>query len=223
MKNLRAVLLDVDGTLVDSNDAHAQAWFEVLQSNGYSASLERIRELIGEGGDKLIPQVTRLDPESHEAKRLGVERGALFKRVYLPQLRAFPKAEALLQRLSAAGLKLVVASSARGAELQPLLELCGALPFIAHETSADDAAHSKPDPDIVRAALSKAGCGPGEAILLGDTPYDVAAASRAGVRAVAVRSGGHSDAALAKAVEIYDDAADLLANFETSIFSGPRA
>src|SRR5882762_872310 len=131
MKHLKAVLLDVDGTLVDSNDAHAQAWFEVLQSNGYSVSLERVRELIGEGGDKLIPQVSKLDPESHEAKRLGVERGALFRRVYLPQLRAFPKAEALVQRFSAAGLRLVVASSASREELRPLLELCGALPFIA--------------------------------------------------------------------------------------------
>jgi HAD superfamily hydrolase (TIGR01509 family) len=219
VKPLKAVLLDVDGTLVDSNDAHAQAWFEVLQHNGYSATFEEIRRLIGEGGDKLIPQVTRLDPESHEAKRLGVERAALFKRTYLPQLRAFPKAEALLRRLSGAGLKLVVASSATRDELRPLLELCGALPFIEHETSADDASHSKPDPDIVQAALQKARCGPGEAILLGDTPYDVAAANKAGVRAVAVRSGGHPDAALAKAVAIYDDAADLLASFETSIFS----
>ncbi len=218
MKHLKAVLLDVDGTLVDSNDAHAQAWFEVLQGNGYSVSLERVRELIGEGGDKLIPQVTKLDPESHEAKRLGVERGALFRRVYLPQLRAFPKAEALVQRFSAAGLRLVVASSASREELRPLLELCGALPFIAHETSADEAAHSKPDPDIVQAALSKAGCGPGEAVMLGDTPYDVAAASKAGVRAIALRSGGHPDAALSKAIAIYDDVADLLAHFETSIF-----
>jgi phosphoglycolate phosphatase-like HAD superfamily hydrolase len=116
-------------------------------------------------------------------------------------------------------LKLVVASSATRDELRPLLELCGALPFIEHETSADDASHSKPDPDIVQTALQKARCGPGEAILLGDTPYDVAAANKAGVRAVAVRSGGHPDAALAKAVAIYDDAADLLASFETSIFS----
>jgi HAD superfamily hydrolase (TIGR01509 family) len=126
----------------------------------------------------------------------------------------------LLRRLSSAGLKLVVASSATKDELRPLLELCGALPFIEHQASADDASHSKPDPDIVQAALSKARCGPGEAVMLGDTPYDVTAASRAGVRAVALRSGGHPDASLAKAVAIYDDTADVLANFETSIFSG---
>ncbi|HEY3668377.1 MAG TPA: HAD family hydrolase [Polyangiaceae bacterium] len=223
MKALKAVLLDVDGTLVDSNDAHAQAWLEVLQRSGYQTSFAQVRHLIGEGGDKLIPQVTRLAPDSHEAKRLSSERGALWKRVYLPQVRAFPKAEALLRRLSAAGLRLVVASSAKHEELQPLLELCGALPFILHETSSDDASHSKPDPDIVRVALHKAGCGPGEAILLGDTPYDVAAAARAGVRSVALRSGGHSDSALAGALVIYDDVADLLANFSTSIFAGSGA
>jgi len=220
MKPLKAVLLDVDGTLVDSNDAHAQAWLEVLQSNGYQTSFEQVRKLIGEGGDKLLPQVTSLDPGSHEAKRLSTERGALFKRVYLPQLRAFPKAQALVRRLSAAGLRLVVASSAKQDELRPLLELCGALPFIEQETSVDDAAHSKPDPDIVQVALRKAHCGPGEAILLGDTPYDIAAAAKAGVRSVALRSGGHPDSLLAGAVAIYDDVADLLAGFETSIFAG---
>jgi len=90
------------------------------------------------------------------------------------------------------------------------------------DTPYDVAAAAKPDPDIVQAAFSKAHCGPGEAIMLGDTPYDVAAAARAGVRAVAVRSGGHPDAALANAVAIYDDAADLLASFETSIFANGR-
>ncbi len=219
MKALKVVLLDVDGTLVDSNDAHAQAWFDVLEHNGYKTELSLVRELIGKGGDKLIPQVTGLEPSSHEAKRLSTERGAHFKHVYLPQLRPFPKAEALLRRMSGAGLRLVVASSAKEDELKPLLELCGALSYVQHQTSSDDAEHSKPDPDILLVALKKAQCSPGEAAMLGDTPYDVDAALRAGVRAVAVRSGGHPDAVLARAVAIYDDAADLLAHFDTSIFA----
>jgi HAD superfamily hydrolase (TIGR01509 family) len=219
MKAVKVVLLDVDGTLVDSNDAHAQAWFDVLQHNGYHADLARVRELIGKGGDKLIPEVTGLEASSHDAKRLASERGTHFQRVYLPHLRPFPKVEALLRRFSTGGLRLVVASSAKDDELRPLLELCGALPYVEHQTSSDDAKHSKPDPDIVRAALAKAQCAPGEAVMLGDTPYDVEAALRAGVRAVAVRSGGHPDALLSRAVAVYDDAADLLANFETSIFA----
>ena len=219
MKPLKVVLLDVDGTLVDSNDAHAQAWLEVLEQNGYRTTFERVRELIGEGGDKLLPQVTGLDLESHEGKRLSTERAVLFRRTYLPKLRAFPKAEALLRRLSGAGLRLVVASSAKRDELRPLLKLCGALPFLEHQTSADDAERSKPDPDIVQAALRKSECSPAEAVLLGDTPYDVLSAAKAGVRTVALRSGGHPDSALRRALAIYDDVADLLDNFETSVFA----
>jgi len=219
MKPLKAVLLDVDGTLVDSNDAHAQAWLEVFQRNGYPGTFEWVRELIGKGGDKLIPEVTGLAESSHEAKRLAKERSALFSREYLAQLRPFPGVEALLRRLRELDLKLVVASSAKQDELKPLLEVCGALPFVQQQTSADDATHSKPDPDIVQVALRKAGCAAGEAVMLGDTPYDVQAAAKAGVRVVALRSGGHPDDALSGALAIYDDVADLLANFHTSVFA----
>jgi len=219
MKELKVVLLDVDGTLVDSNDAHAQAWLEVFQRNGYPGTFEWVRDLIGKGGDKVIPEVTGLEAGSHEAKRIAKERSVLFEHDYLPQLRAFPQAEALLRRLHERGLELVVASSANDEELKPLLELCGALPFVQHRTSSDDARHSKPDPDIIQAALRKAHCSPGEAVMLGDTPYDVQAARKAGVRAVALRSGGHSDAVLSGAIAIYDDVADLLAHFDDSVFA----
>ena len=222
MKRIKAVLLDVDGTLVDSNDAHAQAWLEVFQRNGYPGTFEWVRELIGKGGDKLIPEVSGLTHDSHEAKRLSKERSALFAREYLPQLRPFPQAEALLRRLREQGLDLIVASSASEDELKPLLEVCGALPFLQDQTSSDDAKHSKPDPDIVQVALRKAGCSPGEAVMLGDTPYDVQAASRAGVHAIALRSGGHPDSALSGAVAIYDDVADLLAHFDDSMFALSR-
>ncbi len=218
MKPIKVVLLDVDGTLVDSNDAHAQAWQAVFERNGYPVTFERVRELIGKGGDKLVPEITGLDVDSADGRRLANERGALFEHVYLPRLRAFPRAEALVQKLHARGLELVVASSATDEELRPLLELCGALPFIAHQTSSDDASRSKPDPDIVQAALRKARCTPAEAVMLGDTPYDVEAASKAGVRAIALRSGGHPDSSFTRAVAIYDDAADLLLHFESSIF-----
>jgi len=219
MKPLKAVLLDVDGTLVDSNDAHAQAWSEVLEENGYPSSFERVRELIGKGGDKLLPEITGLSHDSHEGKRLTKARAALFSRVYLPHLRPFPQAEALLRRLHELDLELVVASSANDDELRPLLEVCGALPYLQHQTSSDDAERSKPDPDIVQVALRKARCSAGEAVLLGDTPYDVQAASKAGVRTVALRSGGHPDSALSGALAIYDDVADLLSNFEASVFA----
>jgi len=219
MKPLKAVLLDVDGTLVDSNDAHAQAWSEVLQHNGYPGTFERVRELIGKGGDKLIPEITGLADGSHEAKRLTSERSALFARVYLPQIQPFPRVEALLQRLRAAGLDLIVATSAGAEELRPLLEICNALPYLQHQTSSDDADRSKPDPDIIQAALRKAGCSAGEAVMIGDTPYDVQAAAKANVPTIALRSGGHPDHALSGALAIYDDVAHLLENFDTSVFA----
>lgn len=219
MRPLQAVLLDVDGTLVDSNDAHAQAWLEVFQRNAYPATFEWVRELIGKGGDKLIPEVTGLAEDSREAKYLSKERSALFAREYLPQVQPFPQAEALLRRLHGMGLKLVVASSASPEELEPLLRVCGALPFVHHRTSAGAVQHSKPDPDIVQSALRKAECSAGGAVLLGDTPYDVQAAAKAGVPTIALRCGGHSDSALSGALAIYDDVADLLANFERSVFA----
>ena len=156
MKPLKVVLLDVDGTLVDSNDAHAQAWFEVFQRNGYPGTFEWIRELIGKGGDKLIPEVTGVTKDSDEGKRLAKERSALFAREYLPQLRPFPQAEALLRRLYDSGLQLVVASSANEDELGPLLNVCGALPFVHDQTSANDASHSKPDPSITASPAKQA-------------------------------------------------------------------
>lgn len=219
MKPLQAVLLDVDGTLVDSNDAHAQAWLEVFQRNGYPGTFEWVRELIGKGGDKLIPEVTGLAEDSHEAKRLSKERSLLFSREYLPQIQPFPRADALLRRLHEAGLRLVVASSASADELEPLLKVCGALPFVHHRTSAGDVKHSKPDPDIVQSALRKAECSAGEAVMLGDTPYDVQAAAKANVLTIALRCGGHPDSALSGALAIYDDVADLLGNFERSVFA----
>ena len=114
------------------------------------------------------------------------------------------------------GLKLVVASSAKEDELHPLLKVCGADEVIADKTSSEDVESSKPDPDTVGAALEDLALPAGEAVMLGDTPYDVEAASRAGVATVAVRCGGWGDKDLAGAVAIYNDPADLLAHFDTS-------
>jgi phosphoglycolate phosphatase-like HAD superfamily hydrolase len=114
------------------------------------------------------------------------------------------------------GLKLVVASSAKEDELTPLLEKAGTADLIEKKTSSDDAENSKPDPDIVKAALDRSGLAPDEVVMLGDTPYDIEAASRAGVRAVALRSGGWKDRDLSGAIAAYDDPADLLAHYDSS-------
>lgn len=213
---LRGVILDVDGTLVDSNDAHASSWSDALAEFGFVVAWQEIRDRIGKGGDKVIPEISGLDPHSERAERLSARRTQIFAERYLPSLAPFPKVAQLLDRLERAGLKMVVATSAKDEEVTPLLFLAGAERLMAEKTSSDDAERSKPDPDIIVAALAKAGASPHEMVMIGDTPYDVQAAQRAGVRTIAVRSGGWDDAALAGAIAIYDDVADLLRHFEAS-------
>ncbi len=221
--SLEAVLLDLDGTLVDSNDAHALAWVEALTEDGHrDVTFDRVRWLIGKGGDKLLPELTGIDKESARGKDIQKRRSEIFKRTYLPQLRPFPGARALLQRMHDDGLRLVAATSANEDEMEALLEKTGAADLFFRATSSDEADRSKPDPDIVHAALRKAGCRPGAAIMLGDTPYDVDAAGKAGVRLVAVRSGGWPDEKLRGAVAIYDSPESLLAQYEQSPFGDAR-
>jgi HAD superfamily hydrolase (TIGR01549 family) len=216
MKPIRGVILDVDGTLVDSNDAHARAWVEALAEAGIRVPFERVRPLIGMGGDKLLPEVSGISEETEEGKRIGERRAEIFKERYLPELKAFPKTKELLRHMRARGLKLVVASSAKEDELKSLLKLAGADDLIEEKTSSDDAENSKPDPDIIKAALDAAKLSADEVVMIGDTPYDVESASRAGVRVIGVRSGGWKDGDLRGAIAIYDGPADLLENYESS-------
>jgi HAD superfamily hydrolase (TIGR01509 family) len=215
-KPFRGVILDVDGTLVDSNDAHAKAWCEVFERHGYHPSYALVRLLIGMGGDKLIPEVTGLNAESAKAKAMSRERSRLFRESYLPRIRAFPSTRELVRRIQAEGLRVVVGSSAKREELEPLLELADVADLVGEKTSKDDAKHSKPDPDIVRASLAKLALPPEAVLMIGDTPYDIEAAGRAGVRTLALRCGGWDDEGLSGALAIYADPQDLLSHFEDS-------
>ena len=219
MADLQGVLLDVDGTLVDSNDAHAHAWVKALAEAGVKAEFSRVRRLIGKGGDKLLPEVSGIEADSSKGKAISERRAAIFKAEWLPKLEAFPQARELLKRMKARGLRLAVASSAKEDELGPLLRVCGAEWLVEASTSSDDADSSKPDPDIVHAALGQLKLPPGRVLLLGDTPYDIEAAKKAGVGTVALRCGGWDDAGLAGAVAVYADPADLLARFDASPFA----
>jgi HAD superfamily hydrolase (TIGR01509 family) len=216
MPRIDTVLLDIDGTLVDSNDAHARAWVDTLAQFGHEVPFERVRSLIGKGGDKLLIQAAGIEKDSAEGRRIDEARAKRFMRDYMPHLKPFPKARELLARLREDGLSLVVATSAKQAEMDALLEICGAKDLVQARTSSDDAEKSKPDPDIIQAALEKAKAAPTAALMLGDTPYDIDAARRGGVDSVAVRSGGWDTAALDGAIAIYDDVADLLARYADS-------
>jgi HAD superfamily hydrolase (TIGR01509 family) len=208
------VILDIDGTLLLSNDAHARAFVEAGKSLGLSADFPHIRRLIGKGGDKLIPEAFGFDDESEPGKKLEKEKGRIF-RSFLPTLRPAPGARDLLNKLRADGIKLVVATSAGQEDVRLLLDQARVSDLIEDATSSDDAESSKPDPDIIQAALRKAGESARGAIMIGDTPYDVEAAHRAGVPIITVRCGGiWTDADLRGSVSIFDDPADILAHYD---------
>ena len=219
MDALKGVLLDVDGTLVDSNDAHAAAWVKALEEIGHRADFAAVRRLIGKGGDKLLSEAAGIDADSATGRAVSDRRREIFQKEFLPSLRPFPKARDLLVRMKAEGLRLAVASSSKKDELGALLRVCGADGLVDGSTSSDDADRSKPDPDIVQAALEQIRLPAGQVLLLGDTPYDVEAGRRAGVSVVALRCGGWGDADLAAAVAVYDNPAALLAQFEASLFA----
>jgi HAD superfamily hydrolase (TIGR01509 family) len=171
------------------------------------------------GGDKLLPELIGVDIDSKLGKQLAKRRGELFEREYVPRLRAFPRARELAERLRADGYILIVASSAGEDQLEKLIEVSGVGDLLADTTSADDAERSKPDPDIVQAALARGRLEPVDAVMIGDTPYDVEASLRAGVAIIGVRSGGWSDNDLQGAAAVYDDVAELLREYDDSLLA----
>jgi len=215
----RAAILDVDGTLVDSNDAHAQAWLAAFNEAGRDVSADRVRRAIGMGGDKLVPHVSGLTHDSKAGRRIAARRSEIFRTDFLPHLQPFPRVRELVEQLMADGYRVVIASSAQADELDPLLEIAGIADLIHAQASGNDTKRSKPDPDIVVAALNRAGAGPSQAAMVGDTPYDVEAALKAGIAMVGVESGGWKRDDLQGAVEVHTGVADLCARYGESIFA----
>jgi HAD superfamily hydrolase (TIGR01509 family) len=212
----QAILFDIDGTLVDSNEAHVDAWLEAFRKEGFEFGRQQIHDQIGKGGDLLVPSLLpHLGEEERE--KLAEAHGDIFKSRYLPHLKPFPGGREILRHAADAGQKVVLASSAAREELDHHVETLDAGSLLTATTSKDDVEHSKPCPDIFAKALEKSGCvSPGDAVVVGDTPYDIAAANQLGVPAVAVRSGGFTDEQLKDAVAIYDDVAALLADYDNS-------
>ncbi len=217
MPRITTLLFDLDGTLVDSNDFHARAWQEVFQQAGHDFPLDIIHDQVGKGGDNLVPSLLP-DLAEAEQEEIAEQHGPRYRELYIDKVQPFPGARDLLARARDEGLTVALASSANPEELDHYVELLDAKEFIDATTSKGDVEATKPAPDIFAAALKKAGAKAEETLVIGDTPYDVLAAKRAGVGTIGLLSGGfpEEDLRTAGAIAIYEGAADLLAKWDSS-------
>jgi HAD superfamily hydrolase (TIGR01549 family) len=216
---IAAIIFDIDGTLVDSVDVHAKAWQEALQHFGYEFPFEQVRHEIGKGGDQLLPDLLPPQVVDSQGEEIKNYRGDLFKRKYLAEVRAFPNVRKLFDRVRADGKRIALASSANGDEIAIYKKIANIEGVVDVESSADDAEKSKPHPDIFDATLEKlGGMNPASVLVVGDTPHDAVAASKARILTVGVLCGGFPEAELLAAgcIAIYRDPTDLLAKYNDS-------
>jgi len=223
---IKAVIFDVDGTLLDSVDLHAQSWVKSLAHFGVDVNVTEVRRHIGEGADRLMPAFLPQDTSQARKDEIEEFRAKVFKEQYLPLVHPFPKVRELLKRLKSDGLRIVLGSSCTAEEITSYKEIAGIADLIECETTSDDARHSKPAPDIFDQALQQiAPIQAAECVVIGDTRYDAEAAGAAGVPFIGVLCGGSSKSELqaAGAVAIYRDPEDLLLNWAGSYALGRRA
>lgn len=218
----RAAIFDIDGTLVDSVDLHALSWREAFAEFGHQVTFEQARSQIGKGGDQLLPVFLSDAEVKNQGKDIEAFRGKLFKSKYLPMVRPFSAVPELLRRVRDAGLKVAAASSAKKDELEVYLELAGITGLVDVSTSSEDVERSKPAPDIFQAALKKLRLDGGDAVAIGDTPYDAQAAGKAGIAAIGMLSGGFTEDDLRQGgcVAVYPGPGALLACFDASPLRG---
>jgi HAD superfamily hydrolase (TIGR01509 family) len=216
---MKAAIFDIDGTLVDSVDLHTKAWQKALDHFGHQVPFEQIRAQIGKGGDQLIPIFLPQHELESRGPALDRYRSELFKTRYLEKVKGFPQVRELLQRLRQDGWKIALASSAKGDELKAYKEITGIGDLLDAETASDDAEKSKPHPDIFQAALHRLQVPPEDAVVIGDSPYDAEAATKAGLISIGLLCGGFKkeDLLAAGVQELYADPADLLANYDHSL------
>jgi HAD superfamily hydrolase (TIGR01509 family) len=220
---VRAVIFDIDGTLIDSVDLHAAAWREALRHFGHDRPFEEVRAQIGKGGDLLMAALLPEEEVRRRGKEIEEHRLDLFKREYLPRVRPFPAVRELFERIEADGKRIALASSAKQEELGRYKQIAGIEDLLDTETSSDDVEKSKPHPDIFEAALARlGGVEAADVIAVGDTPYDAQAAGKIGLRTIGLLCGGWPERELREAgcIAIYRDPADLLRQYDRSPLVG---
>jgi HAD superfamily hydrolase (TIGR01549 family) len=220
---ISAAIFDLDGTLVDSNDLHVQAWQETFRHFGKEIPVTKLREQIGKGSDQYLP-VFLSEREMREiGKQMDEFRGTIFKKKYLHRVRPFPCVRELIERVRSDGKKIALASSGKADEVEYYQKLMGIEGFVDGATTSDDVPHSKPKADVFIATLRLLGHLPPErAIAIGDTPYDIEAAKKISLATIALLCGGFAEGDLrdAGACAIFRDPADLLARYYQSPLAG---
>lgn len=213
----RGVLFDVDGTLIDSSYLHTVAWWHAFNQKGWDVPMSRIHRLIGMGSEQLIDELLPADRDRDQDASIGDAHGSLFS-VHWPGLKPTRGAVELLRRCAEEGLAVVLASSSNAAEVAAMRTALDVDDVLTAVTTATDAEHSKPEPDIFAAALEAGGLRAEETVVVGDARWDVVAARRLGMDTVGLGSGGISEAELreAGAVEYYADPHALLEAFDGS-------
>jgi HAD superfamily hydrolase (TIGR01509 family) len=223
---IEAVIFDVDGTLVDTVDMHAEAWQRAFKEFGKDLEFQAVREQIGKGGDQLMPEFLTKEEMNDFSEKLEKRRTEIFDNEYLPKTKPFPKVRELVERIKKDGKKIVLASSATDEEVEFFKKVTNIADLLEAETTSDDAEESKPEPDIFEAALKKIGNpDASKCVVVGDTPYDAIAAGKINLRTIGVLSGGFPEQSLTDAgcIEIYRDPADLLARYDESAIAGGTA
>lgn len=215
----RAVIFVIDGTLVDSNDAHAFAWVDALKAAGLTIPFPRVRSLIGMGAEKLLPELAGITLTSAIGRRIHHARGEFFESRYLKTVRPFARARDLVQRILDAGYVPAVISSSKHDHVDRLLTHAQVADLLKLRILSESSASARPLSELMFFALHAVGVTAANAVAVGATPHDIAAAHRAGVSAIALRCGGWDDHELAGAAAVYQDAAELLSRFDDSMLS----
>lgn len=216
MRRYAAVLLDVDGTLVDSNDAHAHAWVETLGKHGIEVAFPRVRRMIGMGGDRLVAEIAGWARDSEETRKLQDRHAEVFAERWLRHVTPIDGARGLVLQLRRDSYEVALASAAHEDALRPLLEIADVADLIDAKAKPPKPAASKPDPAAIEVALSRVDAERSRVVLIGDTPYDVEAGRAAGIDVIGFTTGGYSAEGLAGAIAIYRGPADLLAQWVSS-------
>jgi HAD superfamily hydrolase (TIGR01509 family) len=214
-----AALLDIDGTLVDSNYQHALAWYRAFRLHGITIPVWRCHRAIGMGGDQLVRYLAGDGFEAQHGETVRLQEQALFAQM-IAEVQPFEDARGLIEDLSARGCAIVIASSAKPEDTQHFLDLLDARAVVDGWTDSGDVDATKPAPDLIEAALELAGGG--DAILIGDSTWDCEAAKAAKVKTIAVRTGGFGADELreAGAIAVYESLAELRERLSETPFGG---